>query len=139
MNNVNSQELQQDVVEIADFTNVLESQPKPKLNNFLIYLSNDKFKYEILPFLSSKELIQIYLYFRNLYPALNFENFLPPSRFYTTNIVLDVKETIYLKEFGSSFILYRFKDEYSSCNHQFYIPKKNEIPTILRNPLMSKL
>jgi len=119
-------------IEMKDLkpTNVLKFQPKPKLNNFLIFPSNDKFKYEILPFLSSKHLIKIYLYFRNLYPELNFENFLPHSRFYTTNIVLDAKEPIYLQEFENQFILYQFQNEYSFLQPPILYSEKNTIPII---------
>ena len=87
----------------------LRQNIKPRLNDYLIFPSNDKFKYEILPFLSSKDLIKIYHHFRNLNPALTFENFLPPSQFYTTNvIVLDSQK------FDSPYILYQFHDDYSS-------------------------
>jgi len=126
-------------VELKDLklTNALKFQPKLKLNNFLIFPSNDKFKYEILPFLSSKHLVKIYLYFRNLYPELNFENFLPHSRFYTTNIVLDAKEPIYLQEFENQFILYQFQNEYSFLQPPILYSKKNKISIIFEPPIPS--
>jgi len=85
--------------------------PQPtsiKLNDFFIYPSNDKFKKNILPFLSSEILLKIYFYFRNFYPNVNIENFLPDSRFRAETIVLDFQ--------NSRYSAYIFKNELSFFN-----------------------
>jgi len=82
----------------------LSSQPpSSKLYDFLIYPSNDKFKYCILPFLtSSKHLLKIFFHFRILYPNLSIEKFLPNSIVKTS--VLDMKNLyltyIFINEFS---------------------------------------
>jgi len=84
-------------------------QPNPvKLNDYFIYPSNDKFKNDILPFLSSEILLKIYFHFRNLYPNVRIENFLPDSRFRIETTVLDFQKSYY-----SAYI---FKNEFSCFN-----------------------
>ena len=94
-------------------TKLIKVQSKFKLDQFLIFLSSDKFKYCILPYLSSHNFVKIYLHFQNLVPELNFQKFLPPLRFYTTNDVLDIQEpTTYLQPLEIN-LLYHFNGEYS--------------------------
>jgi len=76
-----------------------------RLNNFFIYLSNDKFKNIILPHLSSENLLHIFFYFRNLYPTLSIEKFLPEST---------VKRTVI--DLQKSYFAYIFQNEFSSFN-----------------------
>ena len=122
---------------MALFINSSEDlRPKPRLNDYLIFPSNDKFKYEILPFLSSKDLIKVYLHFRNLNPALTFENFLPPSQFYNTNIiVLDTRKPIFSQEFESPYTLYQFQDDYSSLQPPILYSKKTKLPKTIAPPI----
>jgi len=112
-------------------TNVMTIQSKFTINNFLIYLSSDKFKYCILPYLSSHNFLKIYLHFQNLVPELNFEKFLPPLRFYTTNNVLDMQEpTTYLQPLQIN-LLYQFNGEFSSLESHILYSSKNKIPIIV--------
>jgi len=112
-------------------TNILRSQSK--LNNLLIYISSDKFKYNILPFLSSQNFIKIYLHFQKLDPELNFEKFLPPSRFYTIISVLNLKKpTTYLQPLEIN-TLYQFHYDYVSLNSSILYSLKHKIPYIF-NP-----
>jgi len=111
-------------------TNVIKIQSKFKLDNLLIFPSSDKFKYCILPYLSSQSFVKIYLYFQNLIPELNFQKFLPPSRFYTTNNVLDIQEpTKYLQPLEINF-LYQFNGEYFSLEPHILYSSKNKITNI---------
>jgi len=76
-----------------------------RLNDSLIYLSNDKFKNIILPYLSSsKHLLKIYLHFRNLYPNVSIEKFLPNSTVKRT--VLDLQKTYFAYIFQNEFSFY---------------------------------
>ena len=81
-----------------------------KLNDYFIYPSNDKFKNNILPFLSSEILLKIYFHFRknNLYPNISIEKFLPDSRFTEKTTVLDFQKSYYPA--------YIFKNEFSEFN-----------------------
>jgi hypothetical protein len=113
---------------------LMKIQSKSKLNNLLIFLSNDKFKYCILPYLSAQNFITIYLYFQNLVPELNFQKFLPPSRFYTINNVLDISQepTTFLQPLEIN-LLYQFEGEYSSLKPNILYFTKNQIPNIFRS------
>ena len=85
------------------------SQPNPvKLYDYFIYPSNDKFKNDILPFLSSEILLKIYFHFQTLYPSVSIEKFLPDSRFRVTTTVLDFQKSYYPA--------YIFKNEFSCFN-----------------------
>ena len=112
-------------------TKIIKVKLKSKLDNLLIFLSSDKFKYCILPYLSSHSFVKIYLHFQNLVPELNFQKYLPPSRFYTTNNVLDILEpTTYLQPLEIN-LLYQFNGEYSSLQPHIVYSFKNEIPIIV--------
>jgi len=113
-------------------TKIIKIQSKFKLDNrLLIFLSNDKFKYCILPYLSSHNFLKFFFYFQNLVPELNFQKFLPPLRFYTTNNVLDIQEpTRYLQPLEINF-LYQFHGEYLSLKPHILYSFKNEIPIIV--------
>jgi len=114
-------------------TNVIKIQSKFKLDNLLIYLSSDKFKYCILPYLSSHAFVKIYLHFQKLVPELNFQKFLPPSRFYTTNNVLDIQDpTAYLQPLEIN-LLYQFNGEYSSLKPHILYSSKTKIPIIVES------
>jgi len=118
-------------------TNVIKIRSNFKLNNLFIFLSSDKFKYCILPYLSSLNFVQIFLHFQNLVPELNFQKFLPPSRFYTTNNVLDIQEpTTYLQPLEIN-VLYRFNGEYLSLQPNILYSSKNKIPTFWKSNLPS--
>jgi hypothetical protein len=59
---------------------ISQTHPSFKLYDFLIYPSNDGFKYNILPFLSSSEdLLKIIFHFQKLNPNVNLRKFLPNS------------------------------------------------------------
>jgi hypothetical protein len=91
-------------------------QPNPvKLNDCLIYPSNDKFKHCILPFLSSEKLLKIYFHFRNLYPNVSIEKFLPDSRFRLETAVIDLQNSDFV-DLQKSYFAYIFKDEFSFFN-----------------------
>jgi hypothetical protein len=91
-------------------------QPNPvKINDCLIYPSNDKFKNCILPFLSSEKLLKIYFYFRNLYPNVSIEKFLPDSRFRFETTVIDLQK-FHFVDLQKSYFAYIFKDEFSCFN-----------------------
>jgi hypothetical protein len=108
----------------------MKIQSKYQLNNLLIFLSSDKFKYCILPYLSSHNFVKIHLYFQTLAPELYFHEFLPPSRFYTTNNVLDIQEpTTFLQPLEINF-LYQFNQEYSSLEPHILYSFKNKISNI---------
>jgi len=84
----------------------LVSQPTSlKLYGFFIYPSNDQFKHYILPFLSSEILLKIYYHFRNLYPNVSIQKFLPHST--VTRSVLN---------FEHSYVAYIFEDEFCFFN-----------------------
>jgi len=108
-------------------TNVIKIRSNFKLNNLLIFLSSDKFKYCILPYLSSYNFIKICLHFQFSIPELNFQKLLPPSRFYTINSVLDIQEpTTYLQPLEINF-LYQFYGEYSSLESHIVYSSKSKI------------
>jgi len=110
-------------------TNVIKIESKFKFHNLLIFLSSDKFKYCILPYLSSQNFIKIYLHFQNFIPEFNFQKFLPPSRFYTTNIVLDIQEPTTFLQPLEIYFLNQFEGEYSSLksNILYFSQYKNPI------------
>jgi hypothetical protein len=110
--------------------NFIKIQAKFKLDKLLIFLSSDKFKYCILPYLSTPNFVKIYLHFQNLVgPEFNFEKFLPPSRFYTINNVLDIQEpTTYLQPLEINIFLYQFEGEYSSLKPNMLYFTKSKIP-----------
>ena len=124
------------------FGNANIVQPKFKLNHPLIFLSIDKFKYCILPYLSTHDFVKIYLHFQNLVPELNLETFLPPSRFYTTNDVLDIQEPLldiqepkpYLQPLEIN-LLYQFNGEYSSLQPHILYFSKNKIPNVFETEI----
>jgi len=109
-------------------------KPKFKLATLLIFLSSDKFKYCILPYLSSQSFVKICLHFQNLVPELNFQTFLPPSRFYTdTNHVFDILEpTTFLQPLEIK-LLYQFYGKYSSLKSHILYSFKKEIPIIVES------
>jgi len=96
-------------------TPLLEKKIPVKLYDYLIYPSNDKFKNCILPFLSSETLLKIYFHFRNLYPNVSIENFLPDSRFRLETTVIDLQKS-YFVDLQKSYFAYIFKDEFSCFN-----------------------
>jgi len=109
-------------------TNLIKIQSNSKLKNLLIFLSSDKFKYCILPYLSSHNFVKIYLHFQNLVPELNFEKFLPPSRFYTKYNVLDIQEPrTYLQPLEIN-LLYKCYGKYSSLEPHILYSSKNKLP-----------
>jgi len=117
-------------------TNVIKNQSKFELNDFLIFLSNDKFKYCILPYLSGSNLVKIYLHFQNLLPKLNFQKFLPPSRYYIINNVLDIQEpTTYLQPLEINFLYNKFEEEYSSLKSNILYLTKSKIPNIINSSI----
>jgi len=112
-------------------TNVIKIQSKFKLDNLLIYISSDKFKYCILPYLSSQDFVKIYLHFQNVISELNFHKFLPPSRFYITNKVFDVQEPTTLLQPLEINLLYQFNGEYSSLEQYILYSIKSKMPIIV--------
>jgi len=91
-----------------------------RLNDFLIYLSNDKFKNIILPYLSSEHLLKIYFHFRNLYPNVSIEKFLPDATKKRT--VLDLQK---------SYFAYIFQNEFSFFNPIIVYSEQNYKTTTL--------
>jgi len=96
----------------------LASQPvSSKLYDFLIYLSNDKFKSCILPFISSENLLKIYFHFQNLDPNVSIEKFLPDSP--------GSKVEITVLDFQNSYFGYIFENEFVLLNPIIFDAKKN--------------
>jgi len=112
-------------------TNVIKIQSRFELDKFLIYISSDKFKYCILPYLSSQDFVKIYLHFQNVISELNFHKFLPPSRFYITNKVFDVQEPTTLLQPLEINLLYQFNGEYSSLEQYILYSIKSKMPIIV--------
>ena len=103
------------------------AQPTPiKLYGYFIYPSNDKFKNDILPFLSSEILLKIYFHFQNLYPNLSIEKFLPDSRFRLKTTVLDLEKSYYPA--------YIFKNEFSCFNPIIFDSEQNYRTVTLGRP-----
>jgi len=95
--------------------------PSFKLYDFLIYPSNDGFKYNILPFIScSEDLLKIIFHFQKLNPNVNLDKFLPYSTIKQS--VLDLQ--------NSSPFAYRFQDEYKFFNPILYSEKIYKTCTI---------
>jgi len=128
-------------IEIEDFepTKQQNIQSTFKFNNHLIFLSSDKFKYCILPYLSSHNFVKIYLHFQNLVPELTFQKFLPPSRFYTTNNVLDIQKPITYLESLEINLLYQFNGEYSSLEPHILYSLKNKVPICCKPNIFTHL
>jgi len=100
--------------------------PKPQnqeITNFLIYPYPNTFKEYILPFVSSKNAIKLFLHFQTLNSNIKFEAFLPPTRFITVYPVLTLQETE---------SLYRFdNNEYPLFTKPIWFSKKNKLPKIV--------
>jgi len=114
-------------------TNVIKIQSKFKLENLFIFLSNDKFKYCILPYLSTQNFLKIYFHFQNFIPELYFQKFLPPSRFYDINNVLDIQEPTTCLQPLEIHSLYNFHGEYSSLKQPILNFTNNKIPKIFNS------
>jgi len=93
-----------------------------KIDSFLIYPSSTIFQEYVLPFVSSKDAIKIFLHFQTLNPNLQFESFLPPVRFITRNPILPVQEVEFL---------YCFDKEYYPFFEPIWFSKKNNFPKIV--------
>jgi len=102
------------------------SQMEPQnqaITNFLIYPYPNTFKEYILPFVSSENAIKLFLLFQTLNSNIEFEAFLPPTRFITSYPVLTLQETD---------ILYKFdKEFYPLFNLPIWFSKKNKLPKIV--------
>jgi hypothetical protein len=123
-------------------TKLIKVQSKFKLDQFLIFLSSDKFKYCILAYLSSHNFVKIYLHFQNLVPELNFQKFLPPLQFYTTNDVLDIQEPLLDIQEPTTYsqpleinLLYQFNGDYSSLQPHILYFSKNKIPNVFETQM----
>jgi len=101
---------------------ITPQQNPVKLNDYLIYPSSDKFRNDILPFLSSEILLKIYVHFRNLDPTVSIEKFLPDSRFRIETTVLDFQNSYY-----SAYI---FKNEFFFFNPIIFDGFEQEYRTV---------
>jgi len=99
---------------------ISQKTPSFKMYDFLIYPSNDGFKYNILPFLSSSEdLLKIILHFQKLDPIVNLRKFLPNSTIKKS--VLDLEDSPFA---------YIFQDEYTFFDPILYSESNYKTCTI---------
>jgi len=97
------------------------TSPSFKLYDFLIYPSHDAFKYTILPYLSSSEiLLKCFFHFQKLHPTVNLEKFLPYSRIQKDVLDLQNSPLTFAYFFQNEYkffnpILYQSKNNYTTC------------------------